>query len=240
MLGPTLEVLDLSTNRLRGTLSTDIFFFFFFFFVDDDFESSFTSISSLLPNLRVLDLSKNELEGTILEDVSHDLPSLQVFSLSEHLLEGPLSLQINTNILEDLLLDSNNLSGTIPFEQWFASIEITMPTIPTTNTTSTTSTTTSGKEEDNADNEWFSDSFGIAMSMEGGEESNNNNIVVHDVNNKPTIGLYNNPASSSSSSSSGPSLKVVDFSNNMLTGTIPNNVFNNVAFGNNSYNAMGN
>jgi len=94
------------------------------------------------------------------------------------------------------------------------------------------------EDTDNANNEWLS-SIGITMSMDGGitSEENNNQVKVGSNGNvRPTIGSYNNPNSSSSSSSSSnnnnnnndSSLRVIDFSNNGLTGTIQRTVvFNN-------------
>ncbi|OEU11040.1 L domain-like protein [Fragilariopsis cylindrus CCMP1102] len=108
---------------------------------------------------------------------------------------------------------------------------------PTTTTTSMSTIVEEEDDEDNANNEWLS-SMEITMSIDKGETSaeQNNQVKVGSNDNimRPTIGSYSNPNSNNNNNNNihinndRSSLKVIDFSNNVLTGTIPRTVaFNN-------------
>ncbi|KAL7615823.1 receptor-like protein 51 [Lactuca sativa] len=90
---PKLSHMDLSENKLNGTIPTSL---------------------TLLENLRFLNLSSNQLTGEIPSTIG-DLISLQNLSLSSNSLSGSIPGSISTiSRLVHLDLGSNQLNGTIP------------------------------------------------------------------------------------------------------------------------------
>lgn len=113
----SLQVLDLSQNKLTGNIPAEIGLFSSLRYLN----ISWNAINSRLPpelgyflNLSVLDLRHNALYGPIPEELC-DSSSLNVLQLDGNSLEGQIPQEIgNCSSLHLLSLSNNNLSGGIP------------------------------------------------------------------------------------------------------------------------------
>lgn len=119
---PHLIIVNLSNNRLTGTLPHDVFWpFSIESYSDSRTPSASTAFSKKihLTHLQQLDLSFNKLEGSLPVDLTTGLPSLQILNLGHNRLTGLLPRNYRRNALEQLYLSSNKLTGTLPMDQWF-------------------------------------------------------------------------------------------------------------------------
>ena len=113
---PHLTKIDLSNNRLTGTLPND---FFWPRPQEEEAQQSSSSQQAYLSQLNHLDLSFNSLEGSLPETLEGGLFSLQVLNLDHNRFTGSLPRTYDKNALEQLNLSSNKLTGTLPFDDWF-------------------------------------------------------------------------------------------------------------------------
>ncbi|XP_062006701.1 probable inactive receptor kinase At5g58300 [Rosa rugosa] len=108
-----LMILSLHSNRLSGSLPSDIFALpslRYIYLHDNNFTGSIPS--SLPPNLTVLDLSSNSLTGSIPATIQN-LTHLNGLNLQNNSLSGPVP-DIKTPRLKHLNLSYNHLNGSIP------------------------------------------------------------------------------------------------------------------------------
>ncbi|KAK9159344.1 hypothetical protein Scep_005918 [Stephania cephalantha] len=109
----SLRVLSLRSNRLTGTLPSDISSLpslHYLFLQNNNFSGNIPS--SLSPGLRLLDLSFNSFTGDIPNTIEN-LTHLTGLSLQNNSLTGQIP-DINLPKLKHLNLSYNNLSGSIP------------------------------------------------------------------------------------------------------------------------------
>ncbi|KAK9167881.1 hypothetical protein Syun_000021 [Stephania yunnanensis] len=110
----SLRVLSLRSNRLTGTLPSDISSLpslHYLFLQNNNFSGNIPS--SLSPGLRLLDLSFNSFTGDIPNTIGLHLTNLTGLSLQNNSLTGQIP-DINLPKLKHLNLSYNNLSGSIP------------------------------------------------------------------------------------------------------------------------------
>jgi hypothetical protein len=93
---PHLRLLDVSTNRLSGEIPWTLW---------------------RLSNLEFLSLSKNQFEGQLPRDL-RGMERLQDLHLSDNWLTGQLPLHLPLHSLESFLVDTNQLTGSIPESWW--------------------------------------------------------------------------------------------------------------------------
>ncbi|KAL3649216.1 hypothetical protein CASFOL_005619 [Castilleja foliolosa] len=109
----SLRVLSLRSNRLNGSLPSDILSLpslHYLFLQNNNFSGNIPI--SISPQLSVLDLSFNSLTGNI-PLTFQNLTRLTALSLERNLLSGPIP-DLNRTRLRRLNLRDNNLNGTIP------------------------------------------------------------------------------------------------------------------------------
>ena len=115
----TVTLLDLSKNRLRGTLPTAIGDLTALTYLDlstNDIAGSIPITIGQLRSLTFLGLAVNQLTGSLPADVG-DLSELQTLSLSVNFLSGPIPPELgNLSKLHTLWLQFNFFTGTIPTE----------------------------------------------------------------------------------------------------------------------------
>ncbi|KAK1361637.1 hypothetical protein POM88_046111 [Heracleum sosnowskyi] len=100
----SLEIIELSKNKLSGSLSADI--------------------QWNVPLLKDLNLQSNLFSGKISSGL-WECKRLQMLSLAENNFTGSLSKQIgNLTLLRGLNLDSNNFTGTLPTEIGYLNLEL--------------------------------------------------------------------------------------------------------------------
>eukprot|EP00760_Papus_ankaliazontas_P036544 PhM_4_TR8342/c0_g1_i1/m.17908 len=106
---PQIEVFDLSRNSFRDHLISV-------------FEAPSSVMPSQFSSISYLDLSSNLFYGDLPGPVFADRlgPSLQSLNLSKNILRGTISNWMAMSGLRDLVLNSNEISGTLPRELWGA------------------------------------------------------------------------------------------------------------------------
>ncbi|XP_042490178.1 probably inactive leucine-rich repeat receptor-like protein kinase At3g28040 [Macadamia integrifolia] len=115
----SLQILDLSNNKLRGVIPTEMGLFSNLRYLNlswNNLQSSLPPKLDLFQNLKVLDLRNNALYGSIPEDLCSS-NSLSILQLDGNSLSGPIPEEIgNCSSLTLLSLSHNHLNGSIPKE----------------------------------------------------------------------------------------------------------------------------
>ncbi|XP_057971914.1 LRR receptor-like serine/threonine-protein kinase GHR1 [Malania oleifera] len=120
-----IEFLDLSQNRLKGSIPAPFSQFLRLNYLNlshNSLTSSLPKVITQYPKLRVLDLSNNQLDGLFLTTLL-TLPTLQELHLENNLFTGGIELSSPSSSESDLrVLDisGNRISGYFP--DWFGSM----------------------------------------------------------------------------------------------------------------------